>query len=51
MLQDGHRGRVQCRTLQVHQGALGQVRIENPGGCRGCPLDARPYGHRGEHRS
>ena len=50
MLQDGHRGRVQCRALQVHEGAVGQVRVEHPGGCGGGALDAHPHGHRGQYR-
>ena len=44
----GHGDRVERRALQVHQGAAGGVRIEDPGGRRGRALGARPHGHRGQ---
>jgi hypothetical protein len=48
ILQRGHGDRVQSRALQVHQGGVGGIGVEHPGGRRSGALGPRPHGHRAQ---
>jgi len=48
ILESGHGARVQCRALEVHQGAAGGAGLEHPRRHRGGTLSARADGHRGQ---